>query len=107
MAAMETAESLEDDEGVAARRARARNLLPEITRQVKEALDAANIGIDVFVMIPSGDAIASFGTLSDPPDATWSSVERIVSEIVQQMVGLERVRCVNWPARRRLIFRAS
>ena len=72
---METEEWIEDEEGVAAQRARARNLLPQITQQIKQALDEASIEIDVFLMIPTtGDAIATFGTLTDPPDELWNSV---------------------------------
>jgi hypothetical protein len=40
---METEEWIEDDEGVAAQHARARNLLPKITQQVKQALHEASI----------------------------------------------------------------
>src|SRR5690242_19070211 len=93
MAAMETEEWVED-EGVAAQRARARNLLPQITQQVKRALHEASIEIDVFLMIPTtGDAIATFGTLSDPPDELWNSVGEIVCAVLGKTVGLERARC--------------
>ena len=40
-----------DDDDVASYRARARNLLSEITRQIRQALDNAGISLDVFVMI--------------------------------------------------------
>jgi hypothetical protein len=63
MASMEVAEWIEDDEDVAAQRAKAKDLLPQITQQVKQALQEASIGVDVFLMIPaSGHAIATFGT---------------------------------------------
>lgn len=89
---MEIAEWIEDDEGVVAQRARARNLLPQITQQVKQALQEACIEIDVFLMIPaSGDAIATFGTLADPPDGLWAGIGEIVCSIVRRAVGLERV----------------
>ena len=91
---METEEWIEDDEGVAAQRARARNLLPQITQQVKQALYDASIEIDVFLMIPTtGDAIATFGTLTDPPDELWNSVGEIVCAVLGKTVGLERARC--------------
>jgi len=70
---MEVAEWIEDDEDVAAQRAKAKDLLPQITQQVKQALQEASIGVDVFLMIPaSGHAIATFGTLADPPDELWT-----------------------------------
>jgi hypothetical protein len=94
MAAMETEEWMEDEEGVAAQRARARNLLPQITQQVKQALHEASIEIDVFLMIPTtGDAIATFGTLTDPPGELWNSVGEIVCAVLGKTVGLKRARC--------------
>ena len=90
---METDEWIEDDEGVAAQRARARNLLPQITQQVKQALQEASIEIDVFLMVPAtGDAIATFGTLADPRDELWSSVGEIVCAVLGKTVGLKRAR---------------
>jgi hypothetical protein len=89
---MEIAEWIEDDEGVAAQRARAKDLLPQITQQVKQALQEASIGVDVFLMIPaSGHAIATFGTLADPPDELWSRIGEIVCSIVRRAIGLDRV----------------
>jgi hypothetical protein len=50
--------------------------------------------MDVFVMIPNtGDAIATFGTIIDPPDEVWSRVGEIVCSILRKAVGLDRVRC--------------
>jgi hypothetical protein len=74
-------------------RARARNLLPQITQDVKRALDEASI--DVFLMIPaSGDAVATFGTAIDPPDEVWERASEIVCSIVRAaVVGLDRVQC--------------
>ena len=90
---METGEWIED-ECVAAQRARARNLLSQITQQVKQALYEASIEIDVFLMIPTtGDAIATFGTLADPPDELWNSVGEIVCAVLGKTVGLKRARC--------------
>ena len=83
---------MEDEEGVAAQRARARNLLPQITQQVKQALYEASIKIDVFLMIPTtGDAIATFGTLADPSDELWTRIGEIVCSILRKAVGLDRV----------------
>ena len=91
---METEEWIEDDDSVVAQRARARNLLSHITQQVKKALNEASIEIDVFLMIPTtGDAIATFGTLTDPPDELWNSVGEIVCAVLGKTVGLERARC--------------
>src|SRR5690242_2747119 len=93
MAAMETDKWIEDDEGVAAQRARARNLLPQITQKVKQALHEASIEIDVFLMIPlTGDAIATFGTLTDPSDELWTSVGEIVCSVLAKTIGLKRAR---------------
>ena len=89
---METEEWIEDDQGVAAQRARARNLLPQITQQVKQALHEASIKIDVFLMIrTTGDAIATFGTLADPPDELWTRIGEIDCSILRKAVGLDRV----------------
>lgn len=83
-----------DDDDVASYRARARNLLSEITRQIRQALDNAGISLDVFVMIPSsGDAIATFGTAADPAVEVWDRASKIISSIVGESVGLARTRC--------------
>jgi hypothetical protein len=86
-------DDLTDDEAeVMAHRARARDLLTEITQKVRQALDHAGIDLDVFVMIPSsGDAIATFGAAGNPPE--WDRVSELVSSIVGQSVGLARTRC--------------
>ena len=87
---MEITEWIED--GITAQRARARNLLPQITQQVKQALHEASIEIDVFLMIPAtGDTIATFGTLADPPDELWIRIGEIVGSIIRRAVGLDRV----------------
>jgi hypothetical protein len=88
MAVMESEEFIEDDEGVTAYRARARNLLPQVTQDVKRALDEASIEMDVFVVVPtSGDAIATFGTVTDPPDEVWATVCDIVCSVVRKAQG--------------------
>ena len=59
---------------------------------MKQALQEAAIEIDVFLMIPAtGDAIATFGTLADPPDELWTRIGEIVCSIVRRAVGLDRV----------------
>jgi hypothetical protein len=94
MAAMENETWIENDDGVRAYRARARNLLPQITQEVKSALDEASIEIDVFMVIPTtGDAICTFGTAIDPPDEVWGKVGEIVCSVFQRVIGLGRVRC--------------
>jgi hypothetical protein len=94
MAAMETEEWIEHDDGVTGYRASARNLLAHMTQEVKQALKEAGIEIDVFVVIPAtGDAVATFGTLADPSDEVWSRVSEIVCSIVRRSVGLTRTRC--------------
>jgi len=91
---METEEFIEDGEGVTAYRARARNLLPQITQDVKRALDEASIEMDVFVVVPTcGDAIATFGTVTDPADEVWATVSDIVCSVVRKTVGLDRTKC--------------
>ncbi len=93
---METEEpdDLKDCEDVAGHRDRARNLLPQITQQVRQALNDADIDLDVFLMIPaSGDLVATFGTVADPDDELWKRVTEIVSSVVRRTVGLDRVRC--------------
>ena len=96
MAAMEATEEWteDDDQGMGARRARARNLLPQITQEVKQALKDAGIEMDVFVMVPvTGDAVATFGTIMDPSDEVWARVGEIVCRVLGKAVGLGPVRC--------------
>jgi hypothetical protein len=93
MAAMETQE-FDDEDGVMAHRARTSAMLSQITRQAKLALNEQSIDIDLFFVVPhSGDALLTFGTVADPPDALWDQVSEIVSAVVRQSVGLERTRC--------------
>jgi hypothetical protein len=82
----------DDEADVMAHRARACEMLDQITRQAKEAL--AERDIDLFFLIPnSGDAILAFGTPADPDDGSWNHVVEIVSDIVRRMVGLDRLIC--------------
>src|ERR1700722_8345828 len=94
MNALDERDDLTDDDAVMAHRGRARNLLPQITQQVRQALNDADIDLDVFLMIPaSGDAVATFGTVADPDDELWKRVTEIVSSILRETVGLGRTRC--------------
>ena len=92
---METQEfgGVADDSNVTTHRARARNLLGQIAEQAKQTLADAGIDVPLFFLVPSsGEAILTFGTLSDPDDDQWEQVSEIVSEVVGQTVGLDRVR---------------
>jgi hypothetical protein len=96
MAAMQALEPDEwtDDDSVVAHRARAKAELYQIAQQAKEALAGRGIDTPLFFLIPnSGSSILTFGTVIDPPDTEWEQVREIVSEIVGQTVGLDRVRC--------------
>jgi hypothetical protein len=95
MTAMKIGETDEwaDEDDVAVYRERARTMLDQIVREVKLALKEADIDLDVFLMIPnSGDAIATFGTITDPPDDLWRRTSDIVCSIVREMAGLDGVR---------------
>jgi hypothetical protein len=85
---------LADRDAVVIHRARAKEMLNQITQQAKQALVDAGIDMPLFFMIPnSGDSILTFGTLGDPDDGLWSRVGEIVVAIVQQSAGLDRTRC--------------
>jgi hypothetical protein len=94
MDARDELDDLTDDERVADHRARAAAELDQITQQVKLALIERGIDMPVFFIIPhSGDAIVTFGTITDPPDDEWNHLSEIVTAIVRQSVGLDRTRC--------------
>jgi hypothetical protein len=84
------------DEGadVMAHRARARDLLTEISRQAKEGLSKQGINLDLFFVIPS-DSIITFGTTldPDPSDTEWALVSEVVAGVVQRLLGLAGTRC--------------
>jgi hypothetical protein len=83
-----------DDIDEATYRDRAASKLDQIARQAKQALADQDIDIALFFLVPnSGDAILAYGTPGDPPDDEWQNVSAIVSSIVRQAVGLDRVRC--------------
>ena len=63
---------------------------------MKQALADAAISIDVFLMVPgSGDAIVTFGPVTDPDpnDDEWQTVSAIVASVVRRAIGLDRSRC--------------
>ncbi len=84
---------LADYRDVTGHRARARDLLPEISRQSKEALSQPGINnLDLFFVVPS-DSIITFGTTLDPDDAEWAVVGEVVASVVQRLLGLAGTRC--------------
>jgi hypothetical protein len=80
-----------DDDDAMTLRARARDLLPEISRQAKAGLSQRGINLDLFFVVPS-DSIITFGTTLDPDDAEWAVVGEVVSAIVQRLLGLAGTR---------------
>lgn len=87
-------DDLTDDDAVIAHRARAKAELDQIAQHVRQALTEQGIDVPVFFIMPrSGDSVLTFGTITDPPDDEWSRIGEIVSSIVRQVVGLDRVRC--------------
>jgi hypothetical protein len=96
MAAMDALDEPDDltDDDVVAHRTQAAAKLDQIVRQTKQALIDPGIDLGIFFVIPSsGYSIITFGTMSDPPDELWGQVSAVVSSIVRQAVGLDRVRC--------------
>jgi hypothetical protein len=75
-------------------RERAAAKLDQIARDARETLAYQGIDTPLFFLVPnSGNAILMFGTILDPNDDEWNRVAEIVAPIVQQSVGLDRVRC--------------
>jgi hypothetical protein len=95
MAAMETQalDDSADDEDAATYRERAKAMLDRIAAQAKQALSQRGVELDLFFVTPSRHSVVTFGTMSDPPGQLWGEVSAMVSSIVQQVVGLDRVRC--------------
>jgi hypothetical protein len=90
----EDMETHEADDDVTAHRARTIETLDQITQKAKLALIEQGIDLPLFFIVPhSGDALLTFGTITDPPDVLWDRVGEIVSSVVRQSVGLERTRC--------------
>lgn len=93
MDALDEHDDLTDDD-VVVHRAQAAAKLDQIAQETKQALIDADIDLGIFFVIPSsGHSIITFGTVSDPPDELWGQVSAVVSTIVRQAVGLDRVRC--------------
>lgn len=94
MDALDEHDDLTDEDDVTAHRAKATAELDQIVEQVREALTEQGIDTPLFFLIPnSGDAVIAFGTPGDPDDHLWGRVGEIVSSVVRQTVGLDRVRC--------------
>jgi hypothetical protein len=82
-----------DDDDVTAQRARARSLLSQIAEQAKQALSERSIDTTLFFIVPnSGDAVLTFGTPGDPPDAEWERTGEIVASVVAGLIGLRGTR---------------
>jgi len=63
--------------------------LADIAFLTRAALDAASLPMEIFFVIPSsGDAMITYGTPGDPCDEDWVYVDRIISDIVGNIVGL-------------------
>ncbi len=82
-----------DEERVADHRARATQMLTEISRQAKEALTDQGIDTPLFFIVPSGNAVVTFGCSGDPSDDEWNRVAEIVAPIVSGLIGLAGTRC--------------
>jgi hypothetical protein len=89
-----------NDSDVTMTRLRTGALLDEIIQRVNTALGDQDIDIDLFVMVPSPDVIITIGTPGSPTADEWRSVSEIVSSVVQEFIGLERVRCCPLPPAR-------
>jgi hypothetical protein len=82
-----------DDDDVMTHRARAKGMLDQIAEQARIALAEQGFDTPVFFIVPSGEAIVTFGTIIDPPDDQWKRVSDVVVSVVRQLVGLDRTRC--------------
>lgn len=74
-------------------RQRAADLLDSITSRIKEVLAERGVTFDIFLLIPrSGDAIIMFGSTvePDPSDDQWETVSELVTETVQEALGMDR-----------------
>jgi hypothetical protein len=93
---MDTGESDDqtDDDDVPAYRERAAAEIDQIAGRTKQTLIDAGIDLDVFFLIPSsGNSIAVFGTMGDPPDDLWDRVSDAVVSVLRDTTGLKRARC--------------
>lgn len=68
--------------------------LDQIAQQVRQVMAEHQIDVSLFFFVPSGgDAIISFGTMSDTPDELWDQITGLVCAVIQEEIGDERVRC--------------
>jgi hypothetical protein len=75
-------------------REKAISKLDEIVRLVRQRLVENKIDISLFFLIPrSGEAIVTFGTISDPSDQLWEQINDLVSSVVQDVIGVQRLKC--------------
>ena len=75
-------------------RERAASRLGQIAQLVKQRLTEHGIDDSVFFVVPSsGDTIITFGTTGDPADELWARISDLVSAVVKEAVGVERLRC--------------
>ena len=68
-------------------------MLDQITQQAKLALTSQGIDLPLFFLVPSVNAVVTFGCSGDPDDELWSRVAEIVSAIIGETVGLAGTRC--------------
>jgi hypothetical protein len=83
----------DDDDAVVAQRDRAKRMLNEIAQQARQALIDQGIDISLFFIVPSGNAVVTFGCSGDPSDDEWNRVAEIVAPIVSGLIGLADTRC--------------
>ena len=87
-------DNLADDDDAMTYSERAKAMLNRIAAQAKQALSTPReVELDLFFVTPSRHSVVTFGTMSDPSEQLWEEVSAVVSSIVQQVVGLDRVRC--------------
>lgn len=75
-------------------RQRATSDLDQIAQQVKRVLAENGIDVSLFFVVPGGgDAILSFGSMSDPSDELWDRITNLVCDVIKEAIGVDRVRC--------------
>jgi hypothetical protein len=68
-------------------------MLTEISRQAKEALTDQGIDTPLFFIVPSGNAVITFGCSCDPSDDEGNRVADIFAPIVSRLIRLAGARC--------------
>ena len=86
-------DDLTGDDDLSVYRDRAKAKLKDVARDVRQALDEQDIDTPVFFLVPNGNAVVQFGTVTDPTDHDWRRVSNVVTSVVQQVVGLDGTRC--------------